>query len=355
MGQSSKMRGMVLLGALLVIARLAGAEWKEPADKTFTEDQLNTYIATTDDWLDENAKISQSLNNATTTAERIALVGELGKKHQACLDRHTIGSDEYNWLGQRTIEAYGVAAYAEEGYAKAESDMQAKLTENDAKMADAQSRLAEYQQAEQAGQRVMTPEDREAAVKQAKSDQQAALDEAKQHDDEANAAENDANQHDADAKAADDLASEPPADVVAGDRPSYIDGKKTEAQAARDAAKEARGREADAEKAKADAIAKAASAAQTIEHPDIPQTDDEKASVKSDNDAAIIQAQADIVQSKQNKESMALVEAQLKQSLDKMEQDIPQQNIALMRKHLAEYQQMFQRSANGGATTQPAH
>jgi hypothetical protein len=346
---------MVMLGVILALGRVAGADWTPPADKIFTEDQLNTYITTTNDWLDENAKIMQVISQATNTAERMAAVSDLDAQRQACFDRHHISSDEYNWLGERTVEAYGVAAYVQEAYAKMQVELQGKLKDNDDQMADAQKRLAIDQQAQKDGVRVMTPQDRDAATKQAQSDQQAALADAKQHDDDAKAAETEAKQHDADASAADDLASNPPPDVMDTDRAAYIAQKKTEAQAARDAAKDCRSQEADAEKAKADSLAKAVVFAQTSLHPDVPQTDDEKASVKSDNDAAVAQAQADMTQCQQNKDAMTQEEAQRKQSLDQMEKDVPAANVALMQKHLTEYQQMFQRSAGGGATTQPTN
>ena len=342
------------MATALILASSAAAQWKQPADNVFTEDQLNTYIATTNDWLDENAKIMQQLSEAKTTEGRIAAVTDLDKKHQACLDRHHISQAEYDWMGQQAITAYGVAVYAQDAYEKAEADLQARFKENDDKLADAQKRLATYQAAAKDGRRVMTSEERDAAIKSAQSDQKAALEEVKLREEEAKTAETEAQHHDADAKAADDLAANPPADVSADDRPSYIESKKNEAQAARDAAKDARGRQADAEKAKADALAKAQAAANVAAHPDLPVTDDDKASVKAANDAAIAQAQSDIVQCQQSKEQLALVEAQLKKNLDEMLKQSPTQNVALMRKHLDDYKKMFDRSARGGAASQPS-
>ncbi len=342
-----------LLLAFLTL-RTAGAAWQPSADNKLTEDQIKAYLATTNDWLDEYARIMQDLEAAKTEDARLAAVADIGKRHDACLTSHNMSSEEYNWIGQRTMEAWSVAAYNEDVYTKAESDIQMRLKENDAKLADAKRRLADYQAAQKDGKRILTPEDRNAAIKSAASDQQSAADEARQHADEARTALEEAKQQEASAAAADALVASPPADVSGDDRPSYIEGKKGEAQSARDAAREARDRAAEATKGMNDAQAKAALGAARAVHPEIPLTDDEKAQIKSENDAAIAQAKTDINQCDQTKTQIAVIEAELKKQADETAKSAPPENVVLMQKYAAEYKKAFERLALGGANTQPS-
>jgi hypothetical protein len=344
----------VVVALLGLNFRPAFGDWTPPADKVFTEAQLKLYMETTSDWLDINDKIMQDVQNATTTAGRIAAVSDIDQKKQDCFARHHISDEEYDWLAQRTVEAFGAASYFHDAYDKSEADLQQKTSENKDRLAKATEKKAAYEAALQNGTRVLMPDDRDAMVKQAKSDEQAATDDANQQAEQAKAAAAEAAQHDADAKAADDLANNPPSDISADDKASYIDGKKQEAQAARDAAKDARDRQAEEEKASADSLAKAAMDEQIAEHPEVPQGDDDKASVKADDQAAIAQADADIADCKQTDQNIALVEGQLQQSKDQMEKDIPPQNVELMTKYLEQYKALFQRSLSGGASTQPS-
>ena len=140
----------------------------------------------------------------------------------------------------------------------------------------------------------MSKEDREAAIKSAKDDQQSALDEAKQHADEAKSAKEDADKADAEAKQNDTLAKNPPSDVSADDRPGYIEDKKNAAEAARTAAKEARDKQAEALKAEKESRTKADGFATRIKDPEVPLTDDEKAQAKQQNQDMIKQLKDDI-------------------------------------------------------------
>ncbi|HEY1921238.1 MAG TPA: hypothetical protein VGG44_00615, partial [Tepidisphaeraceae bacterium] len=285
------------LTKLVVVLLLAGsvhAAWQPPADRKFTEDQLKVFLDTQKDWLDENAKILHQISASETDAARIAAAGDLDKRYQACLARHNISREEYEWLAQQAMAAWSSLMFFDKAFKDTTDQMDAQTKENSAKLADAQTTLATYQKAQKDSVRVMTPMDREEAVKTATSDQQSALDESKQHGDDAVAAEAEVKQHDADAKTAEDLMANPPADISSDDRPAYIENKKSEAQSARDAAKDARARQADSAKSQTDALSRAAVAGQRAAHPEIPITDDEKEAVKSENASAITAAQADI-------------------------------------------------------------
>jgi hypothetical protein len=345
----------VLLVAGTYLARPAcAAGWKEPADRKLTEDQVKVYLATENDWLDVTYKIARDVESAKTHDQRISAVQGMDQRTQAVLDKHHVSKEEFSWVGNRVLEAWGLAVYVYDVQNKAREEINNHVKENDQKLAQAKQRLADYQAAQKDGRRVMSREDRDAAIKSARNDQQAALDDAREHVDEAKTAAGEATQHDNEATAADALAAKPPANVSADERQGYIDGKKAEAQTDRDAARESRDRLAEANKAKADADGKATIAAEKASNPDIPVTDNEKASVKAENEAAITQAQNDINGFQQAQTQMTMLEVQLKKNIEETTKDIPRENIDLMHKYADQYKEMFERPARGAPSTQPS-
>jgi len=269
------------------------------------------------------------------------------------LDRHHFSQAEYEWLAQRAAEAWGAVTYLDADLKKALDRIDAQARKLDAEEAAERSRLATFQEAKTNGWRVLSAEDRDAAVKAARADQQAAADEAKQHADDATADEAEANQHDADAKIADDQAADPPADVSVDDRSEYVQNKKNEARAARDSAKEVRIEEAEAKKAQAEAQARADAAAQRAAHPEIPVTDDDKAAAKSDNDAGIAAAMKSISAIDSEKAQLAQSRKKLIETAKAMIKAIPPENIAIMRKYADQYKEQSALARKVGATTQP--
>ncbi|MGD0390247.1 MAG: hypothetical protein ABSC42_14975 [Tepidisphaeraceae bacterium] len=347
-----------LTAASLVLAlslvNSAQAQWQAPADKKFTEAGLKTFLDTQKDWLDESAAILRQATAAQTPEAKLAAVADIDKRYQACLDRHHVSQEEYEWLARRAAEAWGAVTYLDGDLKIAQARLDAQARKLDAAQAAERSRLATFQEAKSNGWRILSAEDRDAAVKADRAEQQAAADEARQHADDAAADEAEANQHDADAKNADDQAANPPADVSADDRSEYIQNKKNEAQAARDSAKEVRNEEADAKKAQAEAQARADAAGQRAEHPEIPVTDDDKAAAKSDNDAGIAAAVKSISTLELEKSQLAASRRKLTKAADGMTKDVPPENIAIMRKYADQYKEQSALALKMGVTTQPA-
>jgi hypothetical protein len=344
----------IVLTLTLSISPTRADDWKPPPDGKFTEDQLKKFLAADKDWNDQTAHMLQDIARAKTDAARMAAVQDMNKKYQACLASNNISKAEFDWMSRRAMEAWSAVTYDDEALNKTQSELDQQSKDNDARLADAQDRLAKYQDAQKRGIRAMTAEDRAAAMKSAKFDQQSALDEARQCGDNAAADEAEAKGHDADARADDAQANNPPTDLAGNDRQSFIDGKKKDAQSARDAARDARNREDDAKKAQADAQARADAAGQKAAHPEIPITDDDKASVASDNQAGINSAQSDITDAQQQKQILAATQQQIKTTADQLTRNIPPENMDLMRKYSDQYKVLFTQSATGPAATQPA-
>jgi hypothetical protein len=323
---------------LLLLTGSLMAQWIPPKDNKLTEAELQTYLQTQKDWQSESAQIQI----AATQKGLANQAAEMGQDYQVCLDRHHISKEEFDWAGQRAADAWSTMNYLDGAYAQAKQRIDAEEQDVDAALAAAQKQLLMYQDAQLNGWRILSADDRAAIIKIAQDDKKAALEEVKRHADDAAAAESDARQHDADAKSADDEAANPPGDVSADDRDVYIQNKKDEAAAARASAKEARVEEADAKKAEADAQAQADAAAQRIEHPEIPVTDDEKLQAKAENDEGIAKAQGEIKDVNQRKQKIDAERAALEKTKQAMTSGVPEENIELMRKYGDQYKEQME-------------
>jgi hypothetical protein len=338
--------------SILLFATPVLADWKPPADGKITEDRLKVFLDTQNDWLEELASVVHQAGGGKSGDAKAPTVADVGKLYQACLDRHHIGRAEFEWLGKAAGDAWGAVAYLDGSRKTQQDQLDEQQKELDAQVADAQKRLETYKEAQANGWRVLGDSDRDAIVKLAQSDQQAAADEASQRADEVAARESEAVNDVADAKTAEDEAANPPADVSPDDRTEYVQNKKNEAHAAREAASEARNEEADEKKELADVQAQVDAAAHRATHPEIPVTADEKAQANGDDDAGVAAAAADIQRLQAGKAELAKSEGQLKQTAAKVTGNVPAENIAIMRKYGDEYKAELARAQGGGATTQ---
>jgi len=319
---------------LLLIARSAFADWSPPADGKFTESQLAVYLVT-------QKELLEILSSAHAAQAQGGQVPDLSQEYQACLDKHHMSRLEFEWMQQRTGDAWSALAYLD-GAGKANKDrLDAQEKQFDDQIAAEQQQLAAYQNAKTNGWRIVTPEDRDAIVKTATDEQHTAQAEVTRYQQDAQADETDAQQHDADAKAANDQAANPPSDVSAEDRAQYIQSKKTEAEAARQSASEARVEETDAKASQADAQGRADAAAQRAAHPEIPVTDDDKSKATADNDNAIAAARAAIASATEQKQKLAAQQADLEKTSGAMTRNVPPENIDLLRKYSAQYKQQL--------------
>jgi len=220
----------------LLPVSISRADWTPPSDNTFTESELTNYIAAATGWINQVRQTAADVDNSKTDVAKISAATDLESKLTAIVASHHLTRPEYDYLAQRCGEAYGAAIMVGNTLAAQQKALADEIKSNDTRLTAARQRLAAYQSAAKDGRRVMSTEDRAAAVKSAKDDQQSALDEQKQREGEAKAATDEAIQHDAEAKVADAAAANPPAEMSADDRPAYIDAKTTAAQSARDAA-----------------------------------------------------------------------------------------------------------------------
>ena len=327
---------------VLIVGRAYGAEWQEPKDGVFSEKQLVNYLALQKEAIANWTAAGKAVDGSSSSAAAIAVYMQTDSKFKASLAAHGLSQEEYTWLGSKVWEAWGKVAI-DQMMSDATKGLMEQKASNEQKLADLKQKLADRQKAQADGRQVMTREERERAVQAAKDEHQAALDDARQHADEQKQAQVEADKAAADAKAADAAAKNPPGDVSADDRPGFIEGKKAEAQQARDSQKEALEKVAEAKKLADDSLAKAAAAEKRAANPDLPVTDDEKAEVKKANEAEIESLKADIAGTEQGIKLLSDSATTYAKSIsdEQKKNPVPQQNVDLLNKHRAEFESLW--------------
>jgi predicted nucleic acid-binding Zn-ribbon protein len=325
------------LAASAMLIASARADFTPPKDGKLTEKQVTNFIEITKDQM-------ATLKSAGNAAQGVggvagaAIVQHASEKMDASITSHGMTKDEYNWVGEQVTKLWPVALYQKQWEETGKPDLEKQIKAKQADEDDAKAKLTTYQNAQKAGTRLMTKDQRQAAVDAATTDRNTANDDVKSATEALKPINDEIAQHDKDATDAEALAKNPPADVSADDRSNYIDARKNEAQAAHDAAKDARDRLKDAQKAVDDAKARVTAAGNRVDHPEVPVTDDDKASVKQENDQAIAEATKQIADDddaiKTLKETLAAGPMDLTaNSKDKPDPD----NLALVKKHVSEY------------------
>lgn len=325
--------GVVGFALFLLSFASFAADWAEPKDGKFTEKQLENYIGAQKDLMAYLKAAGKAAEGSGAGA--LAVLAGMDDKVNGIFAKHGLQKPEYEWLNTKVWEALG-ASMVDTALDKASADLAERKKKHADEVAAAKAKLATFEAALKNGARVLTKEQRDDLVKQAKEAQTSALDEAKTHADEAKAAAEEAAKAEADAKASDALAAKPPADVDADGKADYIKGKKEEAGNFRTAAKEVREKEKEARKAEAESKAKAAGFAQQAARPEIPATPDEKEQVKNENTQGVNDAKGELDTLKQAGDLLAEGDATMKKQADEMHKNVNADNLALVKKHLKE-------------------
>ncbi len=329
----------VLLCGLFFSSLLSfqAAEWDAPKDGRFTEKQLENYIAAQKELMQYIKAASKAIEGSKTGLGALSAIGNMDEKMNAITTRNGFKKAEFEWLAGAATQTMG-AAYIDESMTQAKADLVEQKKKNAAEIAAAKAKLATYESARKSGTRVLNQEQRENLVKQAKEQETAALEEAKNHADEAKAAAEEASKSEGDAKATDALAAKPPADIDGDSKADYVKGKKEEATNSRAAAKESRDKEKEARKAETESKSKALPFANQAAHPEIPITPEEKKQVADENDQAITDTKAELETLVQATSILADGDAAIKKQTDELLKTIPQENLTLVKKHFKEMQ-----------------
>jgi len=330
-----------VLAAVILSPAASAADFTPPKDGKLTDKQVTTYIDIKKDQFKALKAAGVAANGTQSTAANLAIYAKLQEKLDAAITAHGMTKEEYNWVDGEVSKLWMIAVWQcqwdEHGKPDIEKQIKSKETERDA----AKAKLASYEQAQKDGKRVLTKDQRDSAVQSATSDRDSIASEVKDRENDLKSAKDEVTQHEKEATDADNLAKNPPADVSADDRQGYIDGKKTEAQTARDAAKESQTKVTDAQKAVDEAKARLATAEGKTKNPEVPVTDDEKTQVKDENQKAIDEAKATIDADDQGiaalKETLTGGSPMLAQIMQDPKEKPDPDNLAIVRKHIREY------------------
>ncbi|MCC6422024.1 MAG: hypothetical protein IT447_00960 [Phycisphaerales bacterium] len=336
---------IIALGLALILGLVGGVRADEPAfveptDGIFTEQQLTNYLAATQ----EVVKLQETTGKAAQGASglaALAIAGRSNQKFQAILASHNLSLDEWLWVGGKTWEAYAAIVW-EQTEAKMKADLAEAAKKNKEQLDAAQAKLASYEEAQKAGTRVMTPEDRQHAITTAKERIASLNEELDQAQKDLKETTTLIDEHQVSAKEAEELAKNPPADITdPEERESYINDRKADAENARQAINDGMERQKEQQSHLDEINAQLAAAQKQAEHPEIPLTDEEKEQVKQENESAIASTRQQV---EQLQESGKLLAETLEEGLKQYEQSRPQspsQNVELLRKHLSEFAQIW--------------
>jgi hypothetical protein len=328
--------GIFVLGASS--AGIAAADFTPPKDGKLTEKQVTEYIDVKKDQMDAIKAASNAASNQSSTAN-LAIAMHMNEKIDAAIAAHGMSKDEFNWVDGVVGKLWMIAVFQERWDDIDKPDLEKQIKDKQADRDAAKAKLDTYQKAQKDGVRVITKDQRDTAVQSATADRDSAGTDVKDIQTNIKQVNDEIAGHDKDAADDEALAKNPPADVSADDKPGYIDGKKNDAQTARDAAKEGRDRLAELQKTLDEAKAKQAAAQARIDHPEKPATDDDKAQVKQENDQAITDAKTMMDNDDQAiatlKDTIAGGSPMVKSTIGDEKPD--PDNLALVQKHIKEY------------------
>jgi hypothetical protein len=337
------MRCRTALAAIMLglIVHHARAEFAPPPDGKLNEKQVTNYIEVKKDQFDAMQSASKAAEGTQSSSAGLAIYVNMSSKMDAAITKHGFTKEEFTWVDGVVGKLWYIAMWEQQWDDTGKPDLEKQIKSKQADEDDAKATLAQYEQAQKDGKRILTKDQRDAAVQSATTDRDAAADDVKTHEGEVKQIKEEIAQHDKDAADADALAKTPPADIGADDRQSYIDQKKADAQTARDASKDAGDRLKEAQKTLDDSKAKLASLNGQIDHPEIPVTDDDKTQVKQQNDQAISDAKSKIDGDEQGigalKESLAGGPPMLATLLQDPKEKPDPDNLAIVKKHIKEY------------------
>jgi hypothetical protein len=322
----------------IAFAPVVRADFTPPKDGKLTEKQVTGFIEISKEQMDAIKGAQKAGEGSTSGTGNLALLAHANEKIEAAIAKNGMTKDEFNWVGEQVGKLWPIAVYQKKWEEQGKPDLEKQLAAKVDESAAAKARLATYEAAQKAGTRVQTKEQRDAAIAAATTDRDNITAEVKTDQDAIKPISDEIAQHDKDAADAEALAKSPPADVAADDKNAYIDQRKNEAQAAHDAAKDARDRLTEAQKNLDDAKARLAIATNRVNHPEVPATDDDKAQVKAENDQAIAEARTAISDDDLAIGNLKDTLAAGPMNLTANDKDKPDpDNLALVKKHVGEY------------------
>lgn len=327
MRRTSLIVAVCLVGVLTSLAR---AEWKEPENGIVTDQQFTRYTTAMKEWM----AMYQAAGKAGEGQQGVAALGlwaRTNEKYKTTLAKNNLTESEFTWISTKAFESWG-AAMMELNWEKKglptdlERERQLK-----ADLDAAKAKLARYEAAAKAGTKIITDEERKAAVDQAKTHVASIEAEMKDFDTQIKTAEVTIKKAEADAKAAEALADKPPATLSVEDRDTYIAERKAEAEQFRAGIVDANDQILLAKQSHAEAAARLPIAKALVENPEMPFTIDDKAAVDEENASTIKRTQEEITLLQDALKFLVESRDATKTQLAEMSKNIPRANIDLLK------------------------
>ncbi|HEX8916749.1 MAG TPA: hypothetical protein VF796_30645 [Humisphaera sp.] len=332
-------RTLAAAALVLLPAAAARADFEPPKDGAVTEKQVTEYIGAMKDWLGVMKAAGKAVEKNQAAA--LGVIGAVDARFNQILTQHGFASkDEFQWVGERVWEARG-AVMAETAIAQQKAGIADAQKKAAAEMAALRTRVTALEAGVKSGRRVMTDDEKKAAVESAKSEMDSANDAAKGKDEEAKSAATEAAKYEATAKAAEALAAKPPAETPADEKEAFVAAKKQEATDALAAAKEQRAAQAAAAAEAAAARAKAAGFAARMRDPEATPADELDA-VRKENAEKLAAAQEQLKQGAETEGLLKQAATDMEKNAGEMAAKVNAQTLGFVRKHAAEFDAVWQ-------------
>lgn len=321
-----------LIVAMLLIASPAFAQWQEPEDGKFTEKQLTDYLAVTKQIIEDAKAAGKAVEESPNAIAAMTIAARTGEKFQAALASKNMSEDEFNWLGNKVWEAYGVALMSKE-WDKGLAGIKAQQDANNRELEATKAKLADVQRQRAETRRTITPEERTAAVEKLQADRPAVAEELDAQKESVKQAQSDIDKYEAQFKEAESLAQNPPADVTPENRAQFIDDRKHDAESAESNLNEARQRFAEANKSVAETQARLDAIDQRIKDPTAPASDEDKQQIQQENDSIVADLQSKISHHEQAAKELSATEESFKTMIAESQANVNKDNVELLSRH----------------------
>jgi len=331
---------IVCVVVLTLCGRVRGQDFKAPENGVVSAQQFTAYMAAQADLIKAAPALAQAVNDAPTPEALTAAKVAVDKSMTDCATAHKLSRDEYDWIGNQTLDAYEGILGVDLLNQKAK-DLDAQAAENDVKYAAAKQKLATYSAAQQEGRRVMTDGEKAATTQAAAADKDASTLQLREDGDALAAANVAVKTHTDAQKAAQIAMKSPPDGLDAVAKASYIVQQNDEVEKERSAVDDAGRMATDAQNNIDIDNQHIADDTAHLAHPDMPANAKEKAEIDKINADAVADAQKEMDDATKFAAGVGDKKAKFAADAVTLVKDIPPANLELIRAHRDDYARML--------------
>lgn len=323
---------------LFAVCAMVAGQSQQPNDAVFSEKELNDFLAA--------AQAGLALNNIPKAPEDGRSLGAWAasagadEKFRKIITDQGMAVEDFCRLAELAGHAWAVIA-AEDLAQQAENQLQNHLQQNAQRVELLERTIAQQETALNSQMREPSAEQRQALVDMASQEYRTALDEQAEHLAAARVAAEEAAQADALAAEITRTLGYPPPDLSQEDQFAWIAQQNQALAAARESSAQAKAREQEFRQAAARCQVRADAARRRIDNPDLPLTDEEKARFLQQTQQSIQRARDELATLTQETRQLEQSAKAAREKADQLRSRTPGRNVALVRKHRAEFEEIF--------------